>query len=273
MSKNISTSMHKDIATPTQLEKTMIHIKEQIKELPDTCNWYVMHDSARAVEAAAVILKHKDLQVEASIAISEVERIINSMTPSKKPGKKKGKADDETISQEANERELGFQKYRFRQAHENLSDEKFEELKTEARETGEPLSRRRLIQESNKEAKKNQPQEEQKQETETEPERKTPSKVDLKKENSDFQGQINELTEMNERLGNDDTKYELAKALEELRVCRSSLQQAEFSRNQYRDKSVNQTRMINAQKTRIQKLDAQVEKLEERIEIMSEESV
>ena len=92
--------MSKEVTTIPQMEKNLLHIKEQIKSLPEVCNWYVMHDAARAIEAAAAILKHKDLQVEASIAINEVERIINGMTVPQKPGPKTGKATDETIQQE-----------------------------------------------------------------------------------------------------------------------------------------------------------------------------
>ena len=272
MSRDISTVPQKDIATPTQLENSLIKIKAQIRTLPDTCNWYVMHDSARAVEAAAIILKHKDLQVEASIAISEVERIINSMTMAqkKKPRLKTGKADEETIKQEASERELGFQKYRFRQAHEHMSDEKFEELKTEARETGEPLSRRKLIQESKKEAKKSQPQEEQKQETEAEPEQKKSPKVDLKKEISDLHGVINGYEEDFRSLQNDDTKREHAKTLEEFRVFKLSYRKVVSERDEQSKEITRLKRIINAQKARIRDFRDELEKAHERIAIMND---
>ena len=262
--------MSKEITTIPQLENTLIHIKEQIRALPETCNWYIMHDAARAIEAAATILKHKDLQVESSIAINEVERIINSITVQQKPGPKTGKADKETIKQEANERELGWMKYDFRKAHGNLSDVKFEELKKEARETGEPLSRNRLIRESNKEARKNQPPEEQKQGTEAEPVHKAPSRADLEQKISNLHYQVNELKEENGRLREEDTNSELGKALEELRVCRSSSKQVELANNELSKECGNLKRMTNAQKARIRQIEDKLENAEERIAITSE---
>ena len=65
-------------------------------------------------------------------------------------------------------------------------------------------------------------------------------------------------------------KIQLHKALQELRVCRISLKQAEVSSNECHDKCANQSRILNAQKTRLRELDAEAENMEERVAIMQE---
>ena len=70
-----------------------------------------IRDNARAIEAAAAILKRKDIQVQAANLVQEAERAIAKATPSQQ-----------------NVRQI-------RHAHNNLTDAEFESAQQEAIET------------------------------------------------------------------------------------------------------------------------------------------
>ena len=115
-----------------------------------------IRDIAKAIENAAEILKMKSIQVEASFLVMDAERDITKANPPMSRqeagevggrGKKVVTPKDDLISQ-SNLRNM-------RQAHTNLSDTEYSEIKSEAADNEEPLKRSKL-QEIIKDKKRNQ---------------------------------------------------------------------------------------------------------------------
>lgn len=116
-----------------------------------------IRDAAKAVQVAAEILERKDIQVQASILVSDAERAIAQANPPKPaippPGGKKtapaaGHTDGTEDQQTA--RQLGRLIQDVRQAHSGISDERFEALRNEAIGSGQPMTRKALLAESRK---------------------------------------------------------------------------------------------------------------------------
>ncbi len=103
-----------------------------------------IRDSARALEAAAEILKHKNIQVQAANLVQDAERAIAKANPPNITGRPKKVVtpnndflESEPVISQNNLRQI-------RQAHNNLSDEEYEEVKQEAIESQIPLTRSNL---------------------------------------------------------------------------------------------------------------------------------
>ena len=95
-----------------------------------------VRDHAAAVQAAAAILKRKDVQVDASLLVAEAEREIAKANPPAPPGRGKKVEAASTISK-ATRSEL-------RKAHTPITDKQFADLKNQAREQGQPLTRQAI---------------------------------------------------------------------------------------------------------------------------------
>ena len=126
-----------------------------------------IRDQARAAQAAAEILKRRDIQVEASILVAAAERAIAAVNPPEQgrrtdlgsnfvvydhevprnapDGQVTNYAEDEANGSDnfvVVDHEVDPQLVRdIRRAHHSLTDEQFDELKDKARESGEPITR------------------------------------------------------------------------------------------------------------------------------------
>ena len=125
---------------------------------------------AEAIKAAALVMEKKDIAANASILVAKAEREIAKHNPPKPrggwdhvnkplqsppageigqvPEKAKdpvsgvnGKSTDEKLEDEAEQRQMDRLIENARQAHQDLPDEKFDELVAEAAKKGEVLSR------------------------------------------------------------------------------------------------------------------------------------
>ena len=103
-----------------------------------------IRDYAKALEAAAAILKHKHIQVQAANLVQDVERAIAKANPPNITGRPKKVVtpnndflESEPVISQNNLRQI-------RQAHNNLSDEEYEAAKAESVETETPLTRSAL---------------------------------------------------------------------------------------------------------------------------------
>lgn len=104
-----------------------------------------VRDVAKALEAAANILKHKDIQVEAASLVMDAEREIAKASPSKQ-GQRPSPRSDGAIS--------GDVRRKIRQAHAYLDDDEYEEIKQKAREEQVPLTRSQISKEGRKKNKR-----------------------------------------------------------------------------------------------------------------------
>ena len=105
-----------------------------------------IRDEARAVAAAAAILKRRDIQTEATILVATAERAIAKANPPEQ-----GRRTDVEDNFVAPDNEVNTQLVRdIRFAHDKLTDEQFEAVAEEARAQGEPLTRTALKREARK---------------------------------------------------------------------------------------------------------------------------
>ena len=95
-----------------------------------------VRDHAAAVQAAAAILNRRDIQVEASILVTEAERAIAKANPPAPPGRGKKVDPGSTISKPVRQK--------IRQTHAPITDPEFDQVKEQAREQGEPITRKAL---------------------------------------------------------------------------------------------------------------------------------
>lgn len=100
-----------------------------------------IRDYAKALEAAAAILKHKNIQVQAANLVQDAERAIAKANPPNITGRPKKVVtpnndflESEPVISQNNLRQI-------RHAHNNLSDEEYEAAKAESVETQTPLTR------------------------------------------------------------------------------------------------------------------------------------
>ena len=105
-----------------------------------------IRDYAKAIQAAAEILNRKEIQVQAANLVQDAERTIAKANPPKsreESGAMKGKKvvmPDNDLSRDSLRQ--------MRQAHDNLSDEEYEQAKAESVETQTPLTRSALQEKS-----------------------------------------------------------------------------------------------------------------------------
>ena len=97
-----------------------------------------VRDTARAVAAAAAILDRRDVQVQASLLISDAEREIAKANPPAPVGRGKIMPPEHSFTIPPNTLS------KIRTAHSRVSDEQYNRLKEEAIQEGEPLSRKAL---------------------------------------------------------------------------------------------------------------------------------
>ena len=98
---------------------------------------------AKTLQSAAEILNRRDIQVQASLLVQDAERAIAQANPPRQ-----GKRTDVVTPGNDVEARLPISQEklrRIRQAHDNLNDENYEELKANAVENEEPLSRKGLL--------------------------------------------------------------------------------------------------------------------------------
>ena len=96
-----------------------------------------VRDEARAVEAAAAILERKEIQVEASILVAEAERAVAKANPPERGGRGRKTRDSESRVSAETVRSI-------RQAHAQIEDDEFRDVTEQARESGEPVTRKAL---------------------------------------------------------------------------------------------------------------------------------
>ena len=98
-----------------------------------------IRDTAKALEVAAGILKHKGIQVEASMLVMDAEREVAKANPPNQGArsdlKKKAPKIDGLNSET---------KRKIRQAHAHVEDDEYEEIKLEARKQESPLTRKKI---------------------------------------------------------------------------------------------------------------------------------
>ena len=95
-----------------------------------------VRDHAAAVAAAASILDRREIQTEASILVQDAERAIAQANPPKQGQRTDLGVQNPEVSPDL-VREI-------RKAHSKLTDEQFEDVKAQARERLEPLTRKAL---------------------------------------------------------------------------------------------------------------------------------
>ena len=120
------------------LPATVDRARQALAEAKTDFERLKVRDHAKALEAAAEILKRKDIQVEASLLVTEAERAIAKANPPKVRGaaKKNSVPRGHTISSDTVRKA--------RQAHDRLTDDQFEDVKRQAREQGQPVTRQAL---------------------------------------------------------------------------------------------------------------------------------
>lgn len=103
-----------------------------------------IRDYAKALKAAAEILKHKHIQIQAANLVQDAERAIAKANPPNITGRPRKVVtpnndflESEPVISKNNLRQI-------RQAHKNLSDEEYEAAKAESVETETPLTRSAL---------------------------------------------------------------------------------------------------------------------------------
>ena len=101
-----------------------------------------IRDTAKAIQAASEILKMKSIQVEASFLVMDAERDVTKANPPEssvesgsRGGKKEGVVQGDTLIKPTTLRDM-------RQAHDNLSDTEYSEIKSKAADNEEPLKRK-----------------------------------------------------------------------------------------------------------------------------------
>ena len=98
-----------------------------------------IRDTAKAIQAASEILQRKDIQVQASLLVTDAERAIVKANPSRQ-GERTDKnfvtPKDDVISH-SNLRNM-------RQAHTDISDSEYREIKRESVDSENPLTRDKL---------------------------------------------------------------------------------------------------------------------------------
>ena len=98
-----------------------------------------IRDTAKALEVAAGILRHKGIQVEASMLVMDAEREVAKANPPNQGArsdlKKKAPKIDGLNSET---------KRKIRQAHAHVEDDEYEEIKLEARKQEAPLTRKKI---------------------------------------------------------------------------------------------------------------------------------
>ena len=118
-----------------------------LSEATDDWQRIDIRDYAKAIEAASAILKRKGIQVLAANLVQGAERAITKANPPKGrgEGRKNSGILNPTISEEpippATIRDL-------RKAHDNITDDEFEQAKEQAIETETPLTRSYLKEQS-----------------------------------------------------------------------------------------------------------------------------
>lgn len=134
----------------------------------DNFQVFKVRQGAEAFAAAAKVLERRDIEVKASHLISDAERVLATANPPQEPtfhgnqhtapkggaslpegGTKPTENNEETetaekLETEAETRRMGRLIANARQAHADLPDEKYEELKQESEKAGEPLTRQAI---------------------------------------------------------------------------------------------------------------------------------
>ena len=103
-----------------------------------------IRDRAKAIEAAASVIKRKDVQVHAANLVATAEREIARANPPKPPGPKDPLPRGADLSDDPpiNSKVLS----KIRSAHAGITDEEFDQQKAEAIENQEPLTRKAIKQ-------------------------------------------------------------------------------------------------------------------------------
>ena len=115
---------------------------------------------AQAIAAAAAVLKHRDIQTEASLLVSSAEREIHKANPPQQG--RRTDLEDNFVAPDNEVDETGDDFYspevevdqrlvqNIRAAHDKLTDEQFQQVAEQAREKGDPLTRAVLKREAKK---------------------------------------------------------------------------------------------------------------------------
>ena len=121
------------------LEAYLDGARMQLEQARSDFDRLKVRNVAAALEAAAAILKRKEIQVEASILVAEAEREIARSNPPKQGGRPKaGKIQD-------SESHISPDTIRdVRKAHSQIEDDEFRDVAKQARESGQPVTRKAL---------------------------------------------------------------------------------------------------------------------------------
>ena len=140
MGKGMTELVLYEVADPSSLPMRLEAVRTALVEALSDFERLRVRDHARAVQEAAAILKRRDIQTEASILVQAAEREIAKANPSKQ-GKRNDMDNFAIPDSEVHPKTLTA----IRTAHSNLDDSAFEVQCEQARETGEPLTRKALL--------------------------------------------------------------------------------------------------------------------------------
>ena len=127
------------VAQQSGLENRLASAYQMLTEARDDFERLQVRDFGKAIQEAAGILKHKAIQVQASLLVADAERAIAKANPPQQ-----GKRHDLNLSLregEVNQKTV----QNIRQAHSKHNDAEYEDLKQEAVETQTPLTRNQLL--------------------------------------------------------------------------------------------------------------------------------
>ena len=139
---NNLTSIEPERELPTQLDIA----KQALADATENWQRVQIRDTVRAVEAAAAILKRKDIQIQAANLVQEAERAIAKASPpqqGKRTDRKNFVIHNHEVSPDVpyiTPQDVRQMRY----AHNNLTDAEFEAAQQEAIETQTPLTRSAL---------------------------------------------------------------------------------------------------------------------------------
>lgn len=145
------------VESPHEIPAKLDVAKRALAEATEDWQRINIRDYARAVAAATAILERRDIQVQAANLVQDAERAITKANPPMTPqeARMKRKMKEESLGAVSNRTHTDTKNSLdrriisdMRRAHSNLSDEEYEAKKAEAVETGTPLTRSALREES-----------------------------------------------------------------------------------------------------------------------------
>ena len=123
-------------------------VSQALSEVVDDFERMQIRDFARAVQEAAMVLKHKAIQVQAANLVQDAERAIAKANPPN-PGGKGVREKSSCVTPNNTTRFSPSTIRQIRLAHSALGDDQYNEIKQTAIKESEPLTRATLIKNAN----------------------------------------------------------------------------------------------------------------------------